>query len=154
MRNQSLFLKKMTALATALMFLVISSVNRVEATASIDLTPTQIKAAVEEYYASLASLDIQRYVNNFTSNGVVEAPVGTPPIEGTEAIAAHFGEVFLQFTEGRYEIQEVIVCKREAAVNWKLLLKTTNGDVITLDGMGVIKFNLLGKVQSVREFFN
>jgi len=154
MRNQSLFLKKMMALATAMTFFVVSSVTRVEATASYDLTPAQIEAAVEEYFASLASLDVQRYVNNFAPDGVLEDPVGAPPIQGTQAIAVYIGAIFPQFREGKSRIQEVIVCGQEAAVNWKLRLKTTTGEVIIIDGMGVFKFNSQGKLQSVREFFD
>src|SRR5215470_5201202 len=89
MRNQSLFLKKMTALATALMFLAASSVARVEAAAAYDLTSDQIEAVIEEVFAGFATFDVQRAVNNFASDAVVEDPVGTPPIQGTQAIAAY-----------------------------------------------------------------
>jgi hypothetical protein len=74
--------------------------------------------------------------------------------KGTQAIAAYIGAIFLQFREGKSRIQEVIVCGQEAAVNWKLRLKTTTGEVIVIDGMGVFKFNSQGKLQSVREFFD
>lgn len=154
MRNQSLFLKKMMALATALMFSVVSATTRVEAAATYDLTPEQIEAAVEEYFASIGSLDVQRFVNNFAPDGVLEDPVGTPPVQGTQAIAAYFGAIIAPFTEIKPNIQEVIVGGQEAAVNWKLRLKTTTGKKITIDGMGVFKFNPQGKLQSVREFWD
>jgi len=154
MRNQSPFLKTMMALATTLMLFVVSSATHVDASASNDLTPAQIEAAVEEYFASLVSLDVQRYVNNFAPDGALEDPVGTPPIQGTQAIAAYIGAIFPQIREGKSHIQEVIVCGQEAAVNWKLRLKTTAGRVIIIDGMGVFKFNSQGKIQSVREFFD
>src|SRR5215813_9097973 len=108
MRNQNLFLKKIMALATALMFWVVSSAARVEATASADLTPAQIEAAVEEYFASLASLDVQRFLNNLAPDVVVEDPVGTPPLQGTQAIAAYLGAIFPQFREAKSRIQEFI----------------------------------------------
>jgi steroid Delta-isomerase len=154
MRSQSQFSKKMMALVTALMFFVVSSATRVEATASYDLTPAQIEAAVEEYFDSLASLDVQRFVNNFAPDGVFEDPVGTPPIQGTQAITAYVGAIFPQFREGKSRIQEVIVCGQEAAVNWKLRLKSMTGKVIIIDGMGIFKFNSQGKLQSVREFWD
>jgi|SRR5215470_12981432 len=154
MRNQSLFLKKVVALATALMFLVVTDVTRAEAAATNNLTPAQIEAAVEEYFASIGSLDVQRYVNNFDANGVLEDPVGTPPIQGTAAIAAYFGAIIAPFSEIKPQVQEVIVCGQEAAVNWKLRLKTTTGKVIIIDGMGVFKFTPQGKLQSVREFWD
>ena len=49
MRNQSLFVKKMIALAMALMFLVASNVTRVEAAPVNNLTPEQIEAIATEY---------------------------------------------------------------------------------------------------------
>ncbi len=147
-------LKKMMALATALMFLVVSSGARAEAAVSYDLTPEQIEAAVEEYFASVAALDVQRYANNYAPDGVLEDPVGTPPVQGTQAIAAFFGAIIAPFSKITPHIQEIIVCGNEAAVNWKLKLKTTTGKVIFIDGMGVFKFNEQGKLQSVREFWD
>jgi steroid delta-isomerase len=154
MRNQNVFLKKMTAMATALMFLVVSSATRAEVAANYDLTPAQIEAAVEEYFASIGSLDVQRYVNNYASDGVLEDPVGTPPIQGTQAIGAYFGAIIAPFSEIKPYVQEVVVSGQEAAVNWKLRLKTTTGKIIIIDGMGTFKFNQDGKLQSVREFWD
>ena len=57
MRNQSLLLKKMMTLATAMMFLFVTGVTRVEAAGNYDLTQAEIEAAVEEYFASIGSLD-------------------------------------------------------------------------------------------------
>jgi steroid delta-isomerase len=154
MRNQCLLLKKMMTLATAMMFLFVTGVMRVEAAGNYDLTPAEIEAAVEEYFASVGSLDVQRFMNNFAPDGVLEDPVGTPPLQGAQAIAAYFGAIIAPFSEIKPYIQEVVVCGQEAAVNWKLRLKTKAGKVIFIDGMGVFKFNQQGKLQSVREFWD
>jgi steroid delta-isomerase len=154
MRNRTLLLKKMMALATAMMFLFITGVTRVEAAGNYDLTQAEIEAAVEEYFASIGSLDVQRFVNNFAPDGVLEDPVGTPPLQGTQAIGAYYEAVTAPFSEIKPYIQEVIVGGQEAIVNWKLKLKTTTGKVIFIDGMGVFKFNQQGKLQSVREFWD
>jgi len=154
MRNRSLFLKKMMALATAMIILFVVGVTRVEAAGNYDLTQAEIEAAVEEYFASIGSLDVQRFVNNFAPDGVLEDPVGTPPLQGTQAIAAYFGAIITPFSEIKPYVQEVVVSGQEAAVNWKLRLKTTAGKVIIIDGMGVFKFNQQGKLQSVREFWD
>ena len=154
MRNRSLFLKKMMALATAMIILFVVGVTRVEAAGNYDLTQAEIEAAVEEYFASIGSLDVQRFVNNFAPDGVLEDPVGTPPLQGTQAIAAYFGAIITPFSEIKPYVQEVVVSGQEAAVNWRLRLKTTAGKVIIIDGMGVFKFNQQGKLQSVREFWD
>ena len=119
-----------------------------------NLTQDQIEAAVEEYFASIGSLDVSRFANNFAADGVLEDPVGTPPVQGTSVIAAYFGAIISPFSEIKPKIQEVIVCGHEAAVNWKLNLTTTTGKKITIDGMGIFNFNQDGKLQSVREFWD
>ena len=154
MRNRSLLLKKMMTLATAMMLLFVTGVTRVEAAENYDLTQAEIEAAVEEYFASIGSLDVQRFVNNFAPDGALEDPVGTSPLQGTQAIAAYFGAIITPFSEIKPYVQEVVVCGQEAAVNWKLRLKTAAGKVIFIDGMGVFKFNQQGKLQSVREFWD
>jgi steroid delta-isomerase len=119
-----------------------------------NLTQDQIEAAVEEYFSSVGSLDVSRFANNFAADGVLEDPVGTPPVQGTSVIAAYFGAIISPFSEIKPKIQEVIVCGHEAAVNWKLNLTTTTGKKITIDGMGIFNFNQDGKLQSVREFWD
>jgi steroid delta-isomerase len=159
MKNQSLFLKVM-ALTAVLMFLTFSAPTRAGANDSgaainsSQLTPEQIEAAVEEYFESVGAFDIQRYVNNFAPDGVLEDPVGTPPVQGTSAIAAYISAIIAPFSEIKHKVQDINVCGHEAAVNWKLRLKTTTGKHIIIDGMGIFNFNQDGKLQSVREFWD
>jgi ketosteroid isomerase-like protein len=120
----------------------------------VNLTPEQIEAAVEEYFDSVGAFDVQRYVNNFAPDGVLEDPVGTPPVQGTPALTAFITNIIAPFSEIKPKIQEITVCGHEAAVNWKLHLKTTTGKKITIDGMGIFSFNAEGKLQSVREFWD
>jgi steroid delta-isomerase len=118
------------------------------------LTPEQIEAAVEEYFASVAARDVQRFVNTFAPDGVLEDPVGTPPVQGAQAIAAFITNLTAPFSKINPKIQEVIPCGQEAAVNWKINLTTTTGKKLTVDGMGIFKFNQAGKLESVREFWD
>ena len=118
------------------------------------LTPAQIEAAVEEYFASVAAFDVQRYANNFVTEGVLEDPVGTPPIEGQAAIAAFYAAGLVALREIKPSVQEIIVGGNEALVNWKIKAKTVTGKQITVDGMGLFKFNSAGKLLAVREFWD
>jgi len=154
MRNRSLFLKKMTALATALMFLAVSSFARAEAAATYDLTSEQIEAVIEEVFTGLAAFDAQRVVSHFAADAVVEDPVGTPPIQGSQAIAAYLGTFPTLFTQIKLYSLDVKVCGQEAAVSWRLRFKTQTGNVFFLEGVGIFKFNPEGKIQSEREFFD
>src|SRR6185503_6051302 len=123
MRNQYMFLKKMTALAMALMFLVASSVTRVEAAATLDLTSEQIKAVIEEAFTKLVAFDAQGVVNHFASDAVLEDPVGTPPIQGTQAITAYLQTFPSLFSQIKLYYLDVKECGQEAAVLWRLRYK-------------------------------
>lgn len=144
----------MMALATVLMFLVVSSVTRVEAAATYDLTSEQIEAVIEEVFTRLAAFDAQGVVNHFASDAVVEDPVGTPPIQGTQAITAYLQTFPSLFSQIKLYSLDVKVCGQEAAVKWRLRFKTKTGNVFFLDGIGFFKFNQEGKIQLEREFFN
>ena len=151
MRNRGSIVKRMLLLTTTLMFVAVAGAGRADAA---DLTSEQIEAAVEEYFASIGSRDVQRFVNNFAFNGVLEDPVGTPPIQGTPAIAAFFAAIIAPFIEIKPYIQEIVVSGQEAAVNWKLRLTTHAGKVIFIDGMGTFTYNQDGKLLAVREFWD
>jgi steroid Delta-isomerase len=118
------------------------------------LAPAQIEAAVADYFASVASLDVQRYANHFAPEGSLEDPVGTPPLQGQEAIAAFYAAGTAVITEVKPHVQEIIVGSNEAIVNWKIKAKTAAGKQITVAGMGLFKFNTAGKLLAVREFWD
>lgn len=154
MRNQYMFLKKMTALVMALMFLVASSVTRVEAAAPLDLTSEQIEAVLEEAFTKLVAFDAQGVASLFAADGVIEDPVGTPPIQGTQAIIAYLETFPTLFSQMKLYSLDITVCGQEAAVKWRLRFKTKSQNVFFLDGVGIFKFNQEGKIQSEREFFD
>jgi steroid Delta-isomerase len=154
MNKHSLFLKKMTALVTALLFLVASSVMRVEGAPAYDLTSEQIEAVIEDVFAGLAAMDAQRVVNNFASDAVVEDPVGTPPIQGTQSITAYLETFPTLFSQIKLYSLDVKACGQEAAVKWRLRFKTHTGNTFFLEGIGFFKFNQEGKIQSEKEFFD
>lgn len=154
MRNQSLFVKKMTALAMALVFLVTASVTRVEAATTQELTSQQIEAVIEDAFAGLVAFDVQRVINNFAADAVLEDPVGTPPIQGTQAIAAYLATFPTLFNHMKLYSLDIKVRGQEAAVTWRIRFKTRTGNVFFLEGIGFFKLNQQGKIESEREFFD
>lgn len=154
MSNQSLFVKKVMALVMALMFLVASSVTSVHAAPTQDLTPEQIEAVIEDAFAGLAAFDVQRVINNFASDAVLEDPVGTPPMQGTQAIAAYLATFPTIFSQMKLYSLNIKVRGQEAAVTWRFRFTTKSGNVFFLEGIGFFKFNQEGKIQLEREFFD
>ena len=154
MRNRSLFVKKLIALAMAFMFLFASNVTRVEAAPTPDLTPQQIEAVIEDAFAGLVTFDVPRVVNNFAADAVVEDPVGTPPMQGTQAIAAYLATFPTLFSQMKLYSLDIKPGGQEAAVTWRLRFTTKTGKVFFLEGIGHFKFNQEGKIQHEKEFFD
>lgn len=154
MRKQSLFVRRMTALAAALMFLFASGVSRVEAAATDNLTPEQTEAVIEDAFTKLAAFDTPGVMAYFADDAVLEDPVGTPAIQGKEAITAYVGNFQNLFSHMKLYSLDIKVRGREAAVTWRFRFKTKTGNVFFLDGIGVFKFDEQGKIQSEREFFD
>jgi len=152
MRNLRL-VKRMTALAMALMFLAGSNFTRVEA-ATPELTPQQIEAVIEDAFAGLVAFDVQRVINNFADNAVVEDPAGTPPMVGKQAIADYLAGFPTLFNQMKLYSLNIKVREQEAAVTWRIRFVTKSGNVFFLEGIGFFRFNQDGKIDLEREFFD
>jgi len=153
MRNLS-FVKRMTALAIALMFLVAASVTHVKAASTNNLTPEQIEAIVTDVFNKFAAFDAVGTANLYAPDGTIEDPVGTTPVQGTQAIIAYLETYPTILNEIRVQAFDVTVAGQEAAIKWRLCFKTKTGNVFFVDGIGIFKINADGKVQSDREYFD
>ena len=149
-----MFIKKMTALAMALMFLVVSNALRVEAAPANNLTPEQVEAVVRNMYDKFAAFDAQGTTDCFAPDGTIEDSVGTTPIQGSQAILAYQQSFPTLLDELRFQSVDITVGGQEAAVKWRIRLKTKTGNVFFLEGIGIVKVNADGKIQSARNFFD
>jgi len=103
------FVKRMTALAMALMFLVASNVMRVEATPANNLTPEQVEAIVRNMYDKFTAFDAQGTTDCFALDGTIEDSVGTTPIQGTQAILAYEQSFSTVLDEIRFQSVDITV---------------------------------------------
>jgi len=154
MNNQNPFLKKMAVLAAAFLILVASTATSVDAAPTPDLTPQQIEAVIEDAFAGLVAFDAPRVLNHFAADAVLEDPVGTPPMQGTQAIAAYLATFPTLFNQMKLYSLVIKVGGQEAAVTWRLRFTTKSGHVFFLEGIGHFKFNQDGKIQTEKEFFD
>jgi steroid delta-isomerase len=147
-------MKRTTALVLSLMFVVASTVIRVQAAPTPDLTSQQIEAVLEDAFAGLVAFDAQRVVNNFASDAVLEDPVGTPPMVGTQAITTYLESFPTLFNQMKLYSLDIKPRGQEAAVKWRIRFTTKSGHVFFLEGIGYFKFNQEGKIQLEKEFFD
>jgi uncharacterized protein (TIGR02246 family) len=153
MRHLS-FGKRMTGLAMALMLLAASSFTSVEAVPANNLTPQQIEALATEMFNRFAAFDAQGTADLFAPDGTIEDPVGTIPVQGTQAIIAYLQTFPTVLDEIRIQSFDVTVAGQEAAIKWRLRFKTKTGNVFFVDGIGILMINAEGKVQKDREYFD
>ena len=153
MRNQSLLVKRLMTLALTLMFLIASSATRVEA-ATPALTAQQIEAVIEDVFAGLITFDAQRVLQHFADDAVVEDPVGTPAMQGKPAIAAYLATFPTLFDHMKLYSLDIKPGGQEAGVQWRLRFTTKTGKVFFLEGIGFFKFNVDGKIEVEKEFFD
>lgn len=152
---KNLFLKKMTAVAIALLILVASTAARVEAaTPAPDLTTQQIEAAIEDAFAGLVTFDVQRVINHFADDAVLEDPVGTPAMQGKQAIATYLASFPTLFDHMKLYSLDIKPGGQEAGVTWRLRFTTKSGHTFFLEGIGHFQFNGEGKIQHEKEFFD
>ena len=154
MKNETVFVRKMAALAMALMILVASSATRVQAAPTPDLTPQQIEAVIEDAFAGLVAFDVQRVVQHYADDAVLEDPVGTPAMVGKQAIIAYLQTFPTLFNQMKLYSLDIKPGGQEAAVTWRLRFTTKSGKVFFLEGIGHFTFNQQGKVQTEKQFFD
>lgn len=152
MRN--LLIKKMTALAMTLTVLFATSAARVEAATTPDLTSQQIEAVIEDAFAGLITFDVQRVIQHFADDAVLEDPVGTPPMVGKAAIVAYLEAFPTLFNQMKLYSLDIKPGGQEAGVKWRLRFTTKSGHVFFLEGIGFFEFNQDGKVQREKQFFD
>ena len=153
MRSLSL-VKKPIVLAMALMFMLATNVTRVEAVPVNNLTPAQIEAIAVEMFNRFAAFDAHGTAAMFAPDGTIEDPVGTTPIQGTQAIIAYLESFPAILNEIRIQSFDVTVAGQEAALKWRLRFKTKTGNVFFVDGIGILKINADGKIQADKEYFD
>lgn len=154
MRTQILFVKKLMALALTVMFLIVTSSARVQAAQTTELTSQQVEAVIEDAFAGLVSFDVQRVMNNFSADAVLEDPVGTPAMVGAPAITAYLESFPTIFNQLKLYSLDIKVRGHEAAVKWRIRFTTKTGNTFFLEGIGFFKLNQQGKIELEREFFD
>ena len=153
MRNQKLFVKT-TALAMALVVMVVTNVTRVNAAPTPNQTPQQVEAVIEDAFAGLVAFDVPRVMNNFAADAVLEDPVGTPAMQGTQAITTYLEGFPTLFNQMKLYSLDIKVRGQEAAVTWRIRFTTKSGHVFFLEGVGFFRLNQQGKIELEREFFD
>jgi len=116
--------------------------------------PTLTEHAVTEYFAAIRAMDAQRWVSLFAPDAVTQDPVGTPPVQGHEALLGFITHVFSSFQQVALTETDVFVRETSAAVRWTGHAVAPNGKEVDFAGIDIIDCDETGKIVNVRAFWN
>ena len=106
-------------------------------------SPTQLRDAVDRYFASWASLDPSAYTACFSEDAIVHDPYGATPYYGAKAVRKFFSEV-------AHALQEVTI----AAVVFRGTAIGMNGKPVQVDGIDVFEFNDAGRITTLWAYWD
>ncbi|MDC3962564.1 nuclear transport factor 2 family protein [Polyangium jinanense] len=115
----------------------------------------EARQIIEAYFhAAMKEPDIRVFTAFFAPDGVLEDPVGTPPLRGREAIASFLEAGKSKLGPSEIVVREIITCGSESAVRWSGDLLTKRGERLNIEGIGVFTFDEQNKLRHVREFYD
>ena len=113
-----------------------------------------VRKSVAGYFEATRSNNARQWASCFSPNALVEDPVGTTPINDSEAIL-EFGKTFIASFEtvGLHE-EFVHVVGDEAAARWTGKGTTKDGKQVRFEGINVFKFDRNGKIINLKGYWN
>jgi ketosteroid isomerase-like protein len=113
-----------------------------------------IETIVAAYFANIASMNPEGWVENFAEDAVSYDPVGEPPVKVHEGFREFIGQLQAFFTKLEPTTEHIFVASNEAAVKWTMQGVSKSGKSVTFEGITIFEINAAGKIQSTRAYWN
>ncbi|WP_437951153.1 SgcJ/EcaC family oxidoreductase [Sorangium sp. So ce296] len=118
------------------------------------MTEAEVRQFLERYFHTAFNDTEEAFAALFTPDGVLEDPVGAPPLRGREAIIGFLRAAKPKIERANVQVREIMACGDESAVRWSLDLRTRKGDHVGIEGIGNFVFNERRQLRLVREFYD
>ncbi|KYF75347.1 nuclear transport factor 2 family protein [Sorangium sp. So ce394] len=118
------------------------------------MTEAEVRQFVERYFHTAFNDTEEAFAALFTPEGVLEDPVGTPPLRGRKAIIGFLRAAKPKIERASVQVREIMACGDESAVRWSLDLRTRKGDHVAIEGIGNFAFGEQRQLRLVREFYD
>jgi steroid delta-isomerase len=116
-------------------------------------TPEEVRAVVERYVDAQRRNDRQAFLSVFHPDALMIDPVGAPPHQGVDAIAALFDGPRQEAGELAFPDHTVIVCGDEAALVMTVEARTAAGG-ISFDVVDTIVVGDDARIVQLRAFWD
>lgn len=112
------------------------------------------KAAISQYYASLAAIDREGWLEVLAADAVIYDPVGKPPLKVKED-SPKFFDLLSRFYKQFEIVQDcVFIVDRQAAVKWTMQVVATNERQAKAEGISVFEFDEQGKIALIESYWD
>ncbi|HAA32301.1 MAG TPA: ketosteroid isomerase [Cyanobacteria bacterium UBA8553] len=118
------------------------------------MSKESIEAVVAAYFANMATLNPERWVELFAEDGISYDPVGHPPMKVHEGYLAFFQQMKATFEQLETMIEHTFVAGNEAAVKWTIQGVSNGGKSVRFEGITVFEMNEAGKIQTTRAYWS
>ncbi len=118
------------------------------------MTKETIETVVKSYFANMAAMNAQAWVENFTEDGVIYDPVGKPPSNVQSDYQKFFGLLSMIFAKLELTLDNIFIVDNGAAVKWKMQGVGKNGNQGVAEGISVFEINENGKIKQVCSYWD
>lgn len=121
------------------------------AVVALSAKPMDIKTAYERYVTTYATCDVEKIKMLHTEDSKFWLhSAGAKPVEGRDAIAATFAQVFKQWPQAGYEVYRTVFGERHWTLDWAMtaVLKGPDGSdrPVRFDAIDLVEVNDAGLV--------
>ncbi|KJH69600.1 nuclear transport factor 2 family protein [Aliterella atlantica] len=112
------------------------------------------KAAISQYYASLAAMDRDGWLEVLAADAVIYDPVGKPPLRVQEN-SPKFFDLLSRFYKQFAIVQDyVFIVGQKAAVKWTMRVVAINERTAKAEGISVFEFDKQGKIALIESYWD
>ena len=107
------------------------------------------------FYDALRANDVEAWLETFAPDAESQDPVGTPPIQGHQALRRFFVDLLANFArfDGLTE-EERFPAGNAVAVRWTGRGLSRDGQPVVFSGIDVFELSATGRIQSLRAYFD
>lgn len=113
-----------------------------------------IETLVAAYFAKVAAMNPEGWVEQFAEDAISYDPVGHPPTKVREGFREFFGQLQGVFEQLEPTIEHVFVAGNEAAVKWTMRGVSKSSKSVTFEGITIFEVNDASKIQTTRAYWN
>ena len=118
------------------------------------MSPEAIKEVIATYYANMAAMNPEGWVENFAQGAISYDPVGEAPSKVHEGFREFIGQLQAVFASLEANVEHTFIATNEAAVKWTIHGVSKSGKHIVFEGITVFEFNDVGKIQTTRAYWD